>query len=114
MGSHEASGMTDERYVQIATLEIDPLRLAEYHAAVKTQIKAAVQGEPGVLTLYAVANLNDPALITVFEIYRDKDAYETHLKAPHFLAYKSAVEPIVKSLTLTRVAPVALAAKPQP
>ena len=43
----------------------------------KTQIKAAVQGEPGVLSLYAVANLNDPALITVFEIYRDKRRYET-------------------------------------
>jgi quinol monooxygenase YgiN len=106
--------MTGELYKQIATLEIDPLRLGEYHAAVMTQIRTAVQNEPGVLTLDAVADSSNPARITIFEIYRDRDAYEAHLKTPHFLAYKSGVEPMVKSLTLTRVAPVILAAKPLP
>lgn len=105
--------MTGELYVQIAAIEIDPSQLEEYRAAVMTQITAAIHSEPGVLTLHAVADNNDPARITVFEIYRDRAAYEAHLRAAHFLAYKAQVEPMVKSLTLTRVTPVALAAKPQ-
>jgi quinol monooxygenase YgiN len=104
----------DGAYVQIATLEIDPARLDDYQAAVRQQITAAIEGEPGVLTLYAVADRDRPTQITVFEIYRDQAAYQEHLLAPHFLAYKATVEPMVKSLTLTRVAPIALAANPQP
>ncbi|HKX19526.1 MAG TPA: antibiotic biosynthesis monooxygenase [bacterium] len=103
-----------ELYVQIAAIEVDPSRLGEYRAAVMTQIKAAIQSEPGVLTLHAVANNDDPACIIVFEIYRDREAYEAHLRAAHFLTYKTKVESMVKSLTLTRVTPVALAAKQQP
>ena len=106
--------MSGEFHVQIAAIEVDPSRLGEYRAAVMTQIKAAIQSEPGVLTLHAVADNDDPARITVFEIYRDREAYDAHLRAAHFLAYKAKVEPMVKSLTLTRVTPVALAAKPQP
>ena len=64
------------------------------------------------LSLNAVANKDDPTRITVFEIYRDRVAYESHLKAEHFLRYKATVESMVKSLTLTPVNPVALAAKP--
>jgi len=103
--------MASQLHVQVATLEIDPSRLAEYRAAVAEQIEAAVRAEPGVLALYAVADVSNPARITVFEIYQDRQAYEAHLKAAHFLAYKAKVEPMVKSLTLTPVTPVVLASK---
>ena len=106
--------MAGDPFIQIATLEIDPQRLAEYRAAVAEQIEAAVGSEPGVLTLHAVADRDNPCRITVFEIYRDRQAYERHLKAPHFLAYKARVEAMVTSLTLTPVVPVHFAAKPQP
>ena len=104
--------MTDDLHVQIATLEIDPSRIEEYRAAVAEQIKSAIENEPGVLTLYAVADRSNPARITVFEIYQNRAAYEAHLKAAHFLAYKARVESMVTSLTLTPVSPVALGAQP--
>jgi quinol monooxygenase YgiN len=104
--------MTGELYVQIATLEIDPSRIEEYRAAVAEQIKAAIENEPGVLTLSAVADRSNPARVTVFEIYRNRGAYEAHLKAAHFLVYKAKVESIVKSLTLTPMVPVALGPQP--
>ncbi len=62
-------------YIQIATLEICPLHIAAYRIAVAQQAKAAIEKEPGVLTLNAVANKDDPTRITVFEIYRDRVAY---------------------------------------
>ena len=49
-----------------------------------------------------------PSQITVFEIYRDREAYLAHLQAPHFLKYKATVEKMVKSLKLIPVDPVVL------
>ncbi len=99
-------------YVQIATLEIYPLHIAAYRIAVAEQAKAAIEKETGILLLNVVANKVDPTRVTVFEIYRDRVAYESHLKVEHFLKYKATAESKVKSLTLTRVSPVAIAAKP--
>ncbi len=101
-----------EHYVQIATLEIYPAQVAAYRIAVADHAKAAIEKEPGVLALNAVANKDDPTRITVFEIYKDRSAYEGHLKAEHFLRYKATVESMVKSLTLTPVVPIVLATKP--
>jgi quinol monooxygenase YgiN len=80
-----------EPYVQIATLEIHPSHIAAYRIAVAEHTKAAIANEPGLLALNAVANKDDPTHITVFEIYRDRAAYESHLKAEHFLKYKATV-----------------------
>ena len=102
----------NELYVQIAELEIHPSHIAAYRIAVTEQAKVAVEKEPGVLALNAVADKANPTRITVFEIYRDRTAYESHLKAEHFLKYKATVESMVKSLTLTPVSPVVLATKP--
>ena len=98
-------------YIQIATLEIYPAQIAAYRIAVAEHAKTAIEKEPGVLSLSAVANKDDPTRITVFEIYKDRSAYESHLKAEHFLRYKAIVEGMVKSLVLTPVLPVALASK---
>ena len=97
--------------VHIAKLQIDPAQLEAYNAALKQHAETAVRVEPGVLTLYAVADKNDPTHITVFEIYADTAAYKSHLQSPHFLKYKSTVKDMVKSLELEEVVPVALASK---
>jgi quinol monooxygenase YgiN len=98
-------------YAQLAELEIDPAQLEAYKAAVKEHIETAVRVEPGVLVLYAVAHKDVPARITVFEIYKDADAYKAHLEAPHFKKYKATTETMVKSLKLVPVTPVMLGTK---
>jgi quinol monooxygenase YgiN len=109
-----AVAMSEERpqqYVQIAEIEVDPAQLDSYKAAVREQIEAAVRLEPGVLVLYSVSNKDNPARVTVFEIYLDRQSYLAHLRTPHFLKYKATVEKMVKSLKLVLVDPVALGAK---
>jgi quinol monooxygenase YgiN len=76
--------------MQVAEIEIDPMQLDAYKAAVQEQIDAAIQKEPGVLVLYAVSEKDNPTLVRVFEIYRDKHAYEAHLGSDHFKKYKAA------------------------
>jgi quinol monooxygenase YgiN len=106
-----APTMSEEKspqHIQIAEIAVDPAQLDAYKAAVIEQIEAAIRLEPGVLALYSVSKKDNPTQITVFEIYRNREAYLAHLKAPHFLKYKATVEKMVKSLKLIPVDPVVL------
>jgi quinol monooxygenase YgiN len=109
-----AVAMSEERplqHIQIAEIEFDPAQLDSYKAAATEQIEAAIRLEPGVLVLYSVSNKDNPAHVTVFEIYRDREAYLAHLQASHFVKYEATVEKMVKSPKLIPVAPVMLGTK---
>src|SRR5215212_8475854 len=112
-GQADAADAPQDRYVQIAELEIDPAQLDRYKAAAEEQIEAAIRLEPGVLVLYAVTEKENPARVRVFEVYASTDAYKAHLEAEHFRKYKRTTDPIVKSLKLVRVNPLLLRAKAQ-
>lgn len=62
--------------------------------------------EPGVLTLYAVAEKDVPNRITILEIYANRTAYESHLKTPHFQKYKQGTIEMVEDLVLTDTQPL--------
>ncbi|WP_216650644.1 putative quinol monooxygenase [Mucilaginibacter sp. SG564] len=100
-----------DQVVRIAKLQIDPAQLENYKAALKEHAEVAVRVEPGVITLYAVAEKNNPAHITVFEIYANAEAYQAHLQTAHFKKYKSTTNDMVKSLELIDVEPIALESK---
>lgn len=68
-----------QQYIQIAEIDVDSAQLDGYKAAVKEQIEAAIRLEPGVLVLYSVSSKDNPTHVTVFEIYRDREAYRAHL-----------------------------------
>jgi quinol monooxygenase YgiN len=95
----------------VAEIEVDPAQLDAYRTAVKEQIDAAIRKEPGVLVLYAVSEKDKPNSVKVFEIYRDRSAYEAHLDSDHFKKYKGTVATMVKSLKLLQATPIALGAK---
>ena len=98
-------------YVRVAEIEIDPAQIEPYRTAAKEQIEAAVRLEPGVLTLYSVADKENPSFVFVFEIYADVDAYKAHLETAHFKKYKSTTQDMVKSLKLRDTVPILLGAK---
>ena len=43
---------------------------------------------------------NNPAHITILEIYADTLAYKSHLQTAHFIKYKTGTKDMVKSLEL--------------
>lgn len=108
-----ASAQTKYPLVRIAKLQIDPAQLGAYRTALKEHAETAVRVEPGALTLYAVAEKDNPANITVFEIYADSAAYQAHLQTAHFKKYKTTTKDMVKSLQLVETDPIVLAAKPK-
>jgi quinol monooxygenase YgiN len=102
---------TNEQYVQVADIEIDPPQLEAYKAAVTEQIETAIRVEPGVLVLYAVSDKDNPTHVRVFEIYSDITAYRSHLETAHFKKYKTTTANMVKSLKLNLANPIKLGAK---
>ena len=100
-------------YVQEAEIEIDPAQLESYKAAVAEHIETAMRVEPGIIALYAVSENDNPTRVRVFEIYRDQDAYRSHLETAHFKTYKATVEKMVRSLKLIRTTPIAFGALPR-
>jgi quinol monooxygenase YgiN len=92
--------------VQLAKLEIDAAQLDRYKAALQAEVETALRVEPGVLSLNAMAEKENPAHITLVEVYADENAYQAHLQTPHFLKYKTETKQMVKSLELVRMVPL--------
>ena len=92
--------------VRLAKLVVDSTHLENYNDLLKEEIEASVRLEPGVLTLYAVAEKKDPTHITILEIYADTVAYKAHLLTPHFITYKNGTKDMVRSLELVETIPL--------
>jgi len=109
--SGNAFAQNNSHYMRIAKIVVDSTKLESYKSALKEGIEVAVRTEPGVLSLYAVYDKKNPTHVTVFEIYADEKAYQSHIQTAHFKKYKNAAQDMVKSLELVDVAPIALEAK---
>jgi quinol monooxygenase YgiN len=81
--------------------------LDAYKAAMKEVIEASIT-EPGVLSLNAVAEKDNPAHIRFLEVYSDADAFKAHLETPHIKKYITATKELVKSRKRIEVTPLIL------
>jgi len=95
-----------QHMVRLAKLVIDSAQLENYNVLLKEEIEASVKNEPGVLTLYAVAEKKHPTHITILEIYESEKAYQKHIQTPHFIKYKNGTRDMVKSLELVEASPL--------
>jgi quinol monooxygenase YgiN len=104
--SNNAFAQNKNQMVRLAKLVIDSSQLENYKAALKEEIETSVRVEPGVKTLYAVSEKDNPTHITILEIYADTAAYKAHLLTPHFIKYKTGTKYMVKSLELVEAIPL--------
>ena len=86
--------------VRIAELEIQTDYLDEYLEILKEESEASLRLEPGVICIYPMFQKENPTQIRLLEIYANKEAYESHLKTPHFQKYKTTTAEMVKDLKL--------------
>lgn len=89
-----------EMMVRISEIEIWPEYLKEYNAILKEEASASVRLEAGVIAIFPMYQKESPTQIRIIEIYADKAAYQSHLKTPHFLHYKTKTLKMVKSIKL--------------
>jgi len=97
---------TADNKVRLSRIVVDPAQLAEYNNYLEEEIEASMRLEPGVLTLYAVAEKENPNRITILEIYASEEAYQSHVQTPHFLKYKEGTLDMVQELELIDTNPL--------
>jgi quinol monooxygenase YgiN len=102
-----AASAAEQPMVRIAEIEIDPQQLE----VLAEEQDASVRLEPGVLMLHSVAIADSPTSIRLLEVYASRAAYEAHVKAPHFVKYKTSTEKMVRSLKLIETKPILLCSK---
>lgn len=93
-------------YIRIARITVDSIQLTTYLQFVREGIETALKAEPGVLSMYAVAEKEHPQRITILETYASKAAYDQHIQTAHFQKYKRGTLAMVRSLELTDVIPI--------
>jgi quinol monooxygenase YgiN len=99
-------GQEKRPMVRLAKIVVDSAQLDQYKSILKEEAEASVRIEPGVLTLFAVSEKENPTHFTILEIYADSAAYKAHLQTPHFIRYKTGTKNMVKSLELVEADPL--------
>jgi predicted TIM-barrel fold metal-dependent hydrolase/quinol monooxygenase YgiN len=102
----------DGLITRIAEIEVNNGYIEQYLAAAHNVGTKSVETEPGVICIFPMQVKEQPNTIRIVEIYRDQEAYQSHLQTPHFLDYKQGTLHMVKSLKLVDTAPLAPEAIP--
>lgn len=92
--------MQKDGITRLSQIEVDPQFLDEYIKFATEVGETSLREEPGVLTMYAMAEKGNPCMITILETYASQDAYKKHIASPHFQKYKQGTLKMVKSLRL--------------
>lgn len=98
--------MQPDGITRLSKIEVYPQYLDEYMKYASEVGETSLRTEPGVLTMYAVAEKDNPCMITILETYASQDAYKSHIASPHFQKYKNGTLNMVKSLILSDQKPL--------
>ena len=98
--------MTSSGIVRLSKVEVWPQYLDEYMRYATEVGEISLRTEPGVLTMYAVGEKENPCKITILETYASREAYDRHIASAHFRKYKQGTLHMVKSLELTDQTPL--------
>lgn len=98
--------MMPDGIVRLSKIKVNPDYIDEYMKYAVEVGTISLQTEPGVLTMYAVADKENPANITILETYASQEAYKSHIASAHFQKYKQGTIHMVDSLRLDDVTPL--------
>ncbi len=98
--------MATDGIVRLSKIEVYPQHLDEYMKYAAEVGEVSLRTEPGVLTMSAVGEKENPCKITILETYASQAAYEKHIASEHFQKYKQGTLHMVKSLVLSDQTPL--------
>lgn len=92
--------MSADGIIRLSKIEVDPAYLDEYMKFATEVGEISLRTEPGVLTMYALQEKENPCDITIIETYASQEAYRSHIASAHFQKYKQGTLHMVKKLQL--------------
>lgn len=93
--------MTADGIIRLSKVEVYPAYLNDYMKFATEVGEISLRTEPGVLTMYAMQEKDNPCYITILETYASQEAYRKHIASPHFQKYKQGTLHMVRHLILS-------------
>lgn len=106
-------GSANALEVRMAEIKVKPECLDQFIQEVTKNMKLSVQKEPGVISIYSVADKNDKTKLTFFEIYASPEAYKSHTQTEHFKNYIRNTKDLTLEKTLIPVDAIGLEPFPE-
>ena len=106
IGMCEKIPMQSDGIVRLSKIRVNPKYIDDYMKYAIEVGSKSLETEPGVLTMYAVADKENPCNITILETYASQEAYKNHIASEHFQKYKRGTIHMVDSLLLDDVTPL--------
>jgi quinol monooxygenase YgiN len=79
-------------YVLVVTIDIKPGYRDKFVAEMLDDARGSVRNEPGCVRFDVIQDEKEPDRIYLYEVYKDRAAFDSHTTAPHFLKWKDAVQ----------------------
>lgn len=92
--------MSADGIIRLSKVVVDPAYLDEYIRYATEVGEISLLTDPGVLTMYALQEKDNPCNITILETYASQEAYRKHIASAHFQKYKQGTLHMVKNLQL--------------
>lgn len=92
--------MSANGIIRLSKVEVDPAYLDEYMKYATEVGEISLRTEPGVLTMYALQEKENPCNITILETYASQEAYRKHIASAHFQKYKQGTLHMIRNLQL--------------
>lgn len=102
----EKEKMATDGIIRLSKIEVYPQYIDEYMAFAVEVGTISLKTEPGVLTMYALRDKENPCMITILETYSSQEAYKSHIASEHFQKYKRGTLHMVKNLELCDQTPL--------
>ncbi len=87
-----ATGTTAKTLVIWAEFAVPADKKAEFLRECAADARDSVANEPGCSQFDVLVDENGADTVTLFEVYQDAAAFETHLTMPHYATFAAAVE----------------------
>jgi quinol monooxygenase YgiN len=79
-------------YIIVSPIQIKPEHKDQYVKKLVDIARESVSTEPGCLRLDVIQDADDSNRVWVYEIFKDTDALQTHMKLPFFVEFMEATK----------------------
>lgn len=79
-------------YILVVTIDIKPEHREAFIEAMLEDARGSRENEPGCVRFDVIQDEANPNRIYLYEVYRDRAAFEAHLQTPHFLKWQATVK----------------------
>jgi quinol monooxygenase YgiN len=87
-------------YVLTVEVEIDSDHREDYKAVINRQARMSVEREEGCLVFDVAVSSEDPSRFLLYEIYRDRAAFDLHVQQPHSKENGAKTKPWIRNQTI--------------